>query len=388
MDPAPSPAAAAGPADSLRHLLAAIEAATRGDLRRALQLAQQASEAGTGWPEMVQIGGAINILVRSWQASISEKESILADLQLSQAEVEEVNERLRGEIDDRTRAETQLASLQSELVRTARAAGMSEVATGVLHNVGNVLNSINVASITLRERLDESRAERALQAASMLVDHRDDIGRFLTEDPQGVHVPPYLLALARHQSELNRELVREADALCSFISHVTTIIGTYQSYGRSSFVLERLPVTEIIEAASKIVWPSFERHGVALACIAPDNLHITTDRHKVMQIVINLMTNARDAVSARNSDRRVEVQVGSTDAGGARIAVSDNGVGISRDDLARIFVYGYTTKADGHGFGLHTSANAARELGGSLRAESEGHGLGARFVLELADGPG
>lgn len=387
MDPSPPSAAATAPADALRHLLAAIEAATRGDLRRALQLAEQAGEACPGWPEMAQLGAAINVLVRSWQKSIREKESILAELQLSQAEVEEVNERLRGEIDERRRAETQLASLQSELVRTARAAGMSEVATGVLHNVGNVLSSINVASISLRERLSESRAERAAQAASMLVDHREDIGRFLTEDPRGVQVPAYLLALARHQSELNRELARDADSLCAFVSHVTTIIGTYQSYGRSSCVLERLPVAEIIEAASKIMRPSFERHGIALECVVPENLCIATDRHKVLQIVINLMSNARDAVSALDSDRRVEIRVGSTGAGGARISISDNGVGISCDDLAKIFVYGYTTKADGHGFGLHTSANAARELGGYIHAESEGPGRGARFVLELADGP-
>ncbi len=387
MDPAPPSAAAAAPTDALRHLLAAIEAATRGDLRRALQLANQASEAGSGWHEMGQLGAAINVLVHSWQKSIREKESILAELQMSQAEVEEMNERLRGEIDERKRAETQLASLQAELVRTARAAGMSEVATGVLHNVGNVLSSINVASITLRERLDESRAERAAQAATMLIDHRDDIGSFLTEDPRGVQVPAYLLALARHQSELNRELAREADSLCAFVSHVTTIIGTYQSYGRSTCVVERVPVTEIIEAASKIMGPSFERHGIELACTVPENLRVATDRHKVLQIVINLMSNARDAVCVLKSDRRVEIQVGLTGAGGIRISVADNGVGISREDLAKIFVYGYTTKADGHGFGLHTSANAARELGGYLHAESQGPGLGARFVLEVADGP-
>lgn len=387
MDPATPPAAAPDPADALRHLQAAIEAATGGDLRRALQLAQQAGEAVGGWREMAQLGGAITVLVRSWQKSIREKEGVLAELQLSQAEVEEMNERLRGEIEERKRAETQLASLQAELVRTARAAGMSEVATGVLHNVGNVLSSINVASITLRERLEESRAERAAQAASMLIDHRDDIGRFLTEDPRGVQVPAYLLALARHQSELNRELVREADSLCSFVSHVTTIIGTYQSYGRASCVLERLRVQDIIEAASKIMSPSFERHGIELACVVPEHLFIATDRHKVLQIVINLLSNARDAVSALDSDRRVEIQVGSTGAGGLRISVSDNGVGISGEDLAKIFAYGYTTKAEGHGFGLHTSANAARELGGYLHAESQGPGLGARFILELADGP-
>jgi C4-dicarboxylate-specific signal transduction histidine kinase len=385
MDPASlATPSSTGREQRLRHLLAAVEAATRGDLRRALELAQLAQAAADSL-EIAELGASIHGLMQRWQDSVREKEAILAELQLSQAEVEEVNEKLRDEIEDRKRAEAQLASLQAELVRTARAAGMSEVATGVLHNVGNVLSSINVASLSLRERLGESRAERAARAAEMLVDNLGDIGRFLTEDPRGVQVPEYLLTLSRHQSDLNRELIREADSLCSFVSHVATIIGTYQAYGHSSCVLERLAVMDVVDAAAKIMRPSFERHGIRFDAVVVENPSISTDRHKVLQIIINLLSNARDAVRTMGSDGRVEIRVESTGTGGARIAVHDNGVGISAEGLARIFSYGYTTKADGHGFGLHTSANAARELGGHLHAESEGDGRGARFILELVD---
>jgi signal transduction histidine kinase len=384
MDPASLvPTASPGGDHSLLHLLAAVEAATRGDLRRALEQAQLAQSCAAS-RETAQLGAAIHGLIQGWQESIREKEAILAELQLSQAEVEEGNDRLRGEIEDRKRAETQLASLQAELVRTARAAGMSEVATGVLHNVGNVLNSINVASLSLRERLAESRADRAARAAAMLVENLGDIGRFLTQDPRGVQIPEYLLTLANHQSDLNQELGREVDSLCSFVSHVSTIIGTYQAYGHSSFVLERLEVMDVVDAAAKIMRPSYERHGIHFESVVIENPTISTDRHKVLQIIINLLSNARDAVRAIGRDGRVEIRVEST-AGGARIAVRDNGVGISPDQMPRIFGYGYTTKADGHGFGLHTSANAARELGGHLRAESDGAGKGARFTLELID---
>lgn len=67
----------------------------------------------------------------------------------------------------------------------------------------------------------------------------------------------------------------------------------------------------------------------------------------------------------------------------ARITVSDNGVGIAVENLTRIFAHGFTTKKNGHGFGLHSSALAAKELGGSLRASSEGPDRGATFILEL-----
>ena len=66
-----------------------------------------------------------------------------------------------------------------------------------------------------------------------------------------------------------------------------------------------------------------------------------------------------------------------------RIAIIDNGVGIAPENMAKLFRHGFTTREAGHGFGLHSGALTARELGGSLTARSDGPGCGAAFVLEL-----
>jgi signal transduction histidine kinase len=372
-------AAIAKEPDPVERLLSAVQAAGRGDLRGALDSVRAAFADRSDASGVARLAAALHQLLSAWQNSVREKEQLLGQLQLSQAEVEEINEKLREEVDERRRTEKQLASLQAELVRTARAAGMSEVATDVLHNVGNVLNSINVASLTLREHLMASRAERAVLASTMLMDHQREI---LTEDPRGVQVSALLRALAQHQVDLNRELAREADTLCSFVSHVSTIIASYQSYGRVLTVLERVAVIEVVDSAAVTLGTSFEHDRTRFELSAGDNPVIISDRNKLHHIILTLLTNARDAVRDVGGERLVQVTVQST-ARGARIDVRDTGVGISRDDLSRIFVHGFSTKPGGHGFSLHSSANAARALGGSLEASSEGPGLGATFVLHL-----
>ena len=65
------------------------------------------------------------------------------------------------------------------------------------------------------------------------------------------------------------------------------------------------------------------------------------------------------------------------------IEVEDNGCGIRDEDLQRIFHHGFTTKKNGHGFGLHVSANAATEMGAKLHVHSDGPGRGASFFLDI-----
>ena len=66
-----------------------------------------------------------------------------------------------------------------------------------------------------------------------------------------------------------------------------------------------------------------------------------------------------------------------------KISYIDNGIGIPADNLTRIFGHGFTTRKEGHGFGLHSGALAAKELGGALTVESDGPGKGATFTLEF-----
>jgi two-component system sensor kinase FixL len=111
---------------------------------------------------------------------------------------------------------------------------------------------------------------------------------------------------------------------------------------------------------------------------------LTLDRHKLIQILGNLLSNARHALKDRGDTRReLTLRIRRQNSDAVAIEIQDSGVGIAADVLGRLFEFGFTTKRDGHGFGLHTSAILAQELSGELVAFSDGLGCGARFVLRL-----
>ncbi len=107
------------------------------------------------------------------------------------------------------------------------------------------------------------------------------------------------------------------------------------------------------------------------------------DKHRVLQILVNLLNNARDAVKSNSSIEHNVSIFGNLDNTELKLAVVDNGVGIEADNLDKIFNFGFTTKEDNHGYGLHTSANAATEMNGSLTVHSNGVGTGAKFTLTI-----
>jgi signal transduction histidine kinase len=127
-----------------------------------------------------------------------------------------------------------------------------------------------------------------------------------------------------------------------------------------------------------------ERHSIDLRTESEPLPPINTDRHKVLQILLNLLRNAKDAVKASgNQERKIRIQMLRVNDERVAIRVADNGIGIEPASLVRIFSHGFTTKRDGHGFGLHSGALAAKQLGGSLSVDSPGTGGGATFTLEL-----
>jgi signal transduction histidine kinase len=298
--------------------------------------------------------------------------------------VTERTQELRAQIIAKDAALAELAEAQKGLIDLSRISGMAEVATGVLHNVGNVLNSVNVSATIVGDHLRELRIGQFGELVSVLEDHRDELSDFLTSDPRGQRVLPYMGSLARHMEQERGQLGKEVASLAQHISHIKGIVAMQQTYARSSGVYEKIALTDLIEDALSITRLTMERHGVALSIASEDLPPITTDRHKVLQILLNLMRNAKDAVKESGTKNR-QIAIRMTRVSEERIAICvvDNGIGIPQANLVRIFSHGFTTKRDGHGFGLHSSALAARQLGGSITAESQGANAGAMFTLEL-----
>jgi len=285
---------------------------------------------------------------------------------------------------ERRQSEEALRISQQKLLESSRLAGMAEVATGVLHNVGNVLNSVNVSAGLVVEKLRRSKAPKVAQAAALLAAHNGDLGEYLTKDENGQKLPGYLAKLGEFFVAENAELLEEVDQLGRNIEHIKEVVAMQQSYAKVSGVFENLPAHRLVEDAIAMNIGAFERHGVAVERKFSPVPLVRVDRHKVLQILINLIRNAKYALDeVKRTDKQITISIHAINERSVHIVVADNGIGISPENLTRVFAHGFTTREEGHGFGLHSGALAARSMGGSLSVASAGTGHGAAFTLEL-----
>src|SRR5579862_5932309 len=290
------------------------------------------------------------------------------------------------EITGRKQAEAELRISQADLIETSRQVGMAEVATGVLHNMGNALNSINVSTSLIADKVRGLKVNGVARAAALMEANTIDLGKFLTSDPKGKQLPWYLARLGERLQQEQSELDEEIKRLGRTLEHVNAIVAMQQNFAKGSSLVEDVDPVELVEDALRMSAGSLARHEVQVSRdYASDLPKVKVSKHKVLQILINLICNAKNACENANSQvKRLILKVGLTgDTPFMRIEVVDNGVGIPQENLTRIFNHGFTTRRDGHGFGLHSCALMAKQLGGSLTALSDGLGKGASFALEF-----
>lgn len=272
--------------------------------------------------------------------------------------------------------------LQAQLRDASREAGMAEIATGVLHNVGNVLNSLGVSAALVQSRLRNSRVVNLKRMADLLSSQGEHAGRFLEEDERGRELPGYLTQLGDHLLAENEKLRAEAAEIAAHVGHIRNIVAAQQTYARRGGVTEAVDVADLLDNAVAIHFANMTE--VTVRREYDSVAALTLDRHKLLQILGNLLSNARHALKHPAEGRRtLTLSVRAQSAGALAIEVADSGVGIHAEVLPRLFEFGFTTRKDGHGFGLHTSAILAKELGGELTAHSDGPDRGARFTLRL-----
>jgi signal transduction histidine kinase len=255
---------------------------------------------------------------------------------------------------------------------------------GVLHNVGNTLNSVTVSTNLVAERARTLRVSRVAKVAALLREHAGNLGTFFTADPRGKKLPTFIQALSVQLSEEQAALVKEVEVLGQGVEHLRAVVSIQQEHARAAGILEEVAVAQLINDALRLQGKTFEEHGIQVQTEYATVPSVLVDRHKLLQILINLLSNARHAlVESTHPDKQILIRVGLTPEGRVRIEVTDNGVGIPPENLRRLFSQGFTTKKRGHGFGLHISALVAAELGGSLSSASAGKDQGAAFTLEL-----
>jgi len=292
---------------------------------------------------------------------------------------------LRHEIAERERAEKELQQLHNQLMDASRQAGMAEVATGVLHNVGNVLNSVNVSATLVAEKLNIHRLNNLVRTADLMREQNGNVGDFLTRDPKGQLIPGYLAELSKHLVTERQEALTELELLTKNIEHIKEIVSMQQNYARVAGVLEQLAPETLVEDALRMTISSLQRHHIEVIRDYERGCPpVVVERHKTLQILVNLIRNAKHAMDdASPASKMLTLRIRKNTAGFAVLTIVDNGIGISAQNLTKIFSHGFTTRKDGHGFGLHSAALAAQQMGGRISAHSDGPGCGASFTLEL-----
>jgi signal transduction histidine kinase len=292
---------------------------------------------------------------------------------------------LQGHLIEELAARDALA--QEALVSTARQAGMAEIANNVLHNIGNVLNSVNVSAALIGSKLRDSKSLGLARAVNLMNEHAADLGAFITLDERGKALRGYLNKLVAALAQEKQGVECELDSLTKSIDHIKEIVATQQSYSGVSSVVEPVKVKELLEDALRMNAGSIAHHDITIVKEFADVPSVLLDKHLMLQVLINLIGNAKHALNGgpqRPHQIKLKLDIAeTTDTPRLRIRIEDNGEGIAPENLTRLFAHGFTTRKNGHGFGLHSCALAMKEMKGSITAFSEGLGRGAAFVLEL-----
>jgi two-component system NtrC family sensor kinase len=350
----------------------------RQEISRPLQALTQATHAVAAGDFQVKLAsaredelGVLAIAFRKMADKVQQREE----------ELRKANEGLEHRVEERTR---ELKQVHQQLIQTARQAGMAEIATNVLHNVGNVLNSVYTSAQLAKERVGGLRLEQVSRVANLLEENQANLSTFLTQDERGRKVMPFLGRLGENLREEREELITLLDDVGRYTEHIGDIVKVQQNHARTPRMNEPVVLSGLVEDALRINAAALLRHHVKeeryLDALPP----MLLDKHKVLMILVNLISNAKYAMDETPVEQRLlRMKVERSGSNRVRIEVRDTGMGISPEMLTRIFQYGFTTRKDGHGFGLHSSALAAQELGGTLTVHSDGPGQGATFTLEL-----
>lgn len=296
-------------------------------------------------------------------------------------ELQAANEHLEQRVQERTK---ELRQAQSELMTTARQAGMAEIATNVLHNVGNILNSVNVSADLIGSTLHKSRVQGLSRGMQLMNEHAADLAHFLVHDEKGKILPGYLNGISQTLVQEQQGMLKELELLTRSIDHIKDVVATQQSYAGGGSIVEPVQISDLVEDALRMNGVSLARHGVTVVKEFAQVPEALLDRSRVLQILVNLISNAKNAMAGMSpGSHKITLRVEPVGDSTLRVSVMDVGEGIPAENLTRIFSHGFTTRKTGHGFGLHSCALAVSQMGGTLSAHSDGPGRGATFTLEL-----
>lgn len=290
------------------------------------------------------------------------------------------------DITKRKKTEEELASLNQQLMMLSRQIGMADIASSTLHNVGNVLSSACVSADLLKEKTEQNNYKKFFQVINLLKEHQSSLLNYLNQDPKGQLIPEYLISLAEYLEEDHKEFIKEIEVIRSQLQHIKDIVSTQKEISRSGGMTEKVILADVIDSALQLTGISLKNKDIIIKKDYEIMHPIFLDKNKLLQILVNLIKNAKEAFNSNTQITNKKITISAqqnSDTKEVIIVVQDNGIGIINEHLQKIFSFGFTTKETGLGFGLHSSALTAQEMGGKISAESKGNGKGAIFTLSF-----
>ncbi len=324
-------------------------------------------------------------------SSLKQPDGLPLTIELSTSEVTVGQKKLRIYIlrditlrKEQEQSQLRELQLQKQLATAARQIGMMEMATSVLHNVGNVLTTVNVSVGLLRENVCHTELRSLPKIANLIREHKDDLGTYIEKDPRGNRLPDLLIALSECWEKENQRNLNELDLLEKNVQHIKSIITVQQATGIILGIKEKVSINELLDELISMHSKEFQKYNVKIIREYAPAPEISIDRARLLQILVNLIRNALDSLKEKcPPQKQLIFRTMIKDKNTCQIELVDNGMGITSEHLPDIFSFGFTTKKEGHGFGLHTCALLAKEMGGKLSCQSYGPAKGATFTLNL-----
>jgi PAS domain S-box-containing protein len=268
-------------------------------------------------------------------------------------------------------------------------AGIAEMSTSVLHNIGNAITAVTQDA----EMIDKTGGE--LVRVAQLLDDNASRTELQLADPAAVNAD-----LARRHCAIQHEAARairnlagedlsgRSRRLGASVTHIADIVRIQQSAALPNGQQSSFSLSQAIQSALEMQGDAFTKRGIEVSVKVDPVLESVTLSHNLMlQTLVNVFRNSVEAIDERTQEEsfqgRLQVDAELLDAGRMRLTVTDNGIGFHPDARDNLFRFGFSTKARGTGFGLPSVAMFAHEAGGKVTLESEGRGHGARLVLEL-----
>lgn len=315
-------------------------------------------------------------------ASISRAWEKIKILKVNKALIDKIksyNKKLEEKNENLALKNEELKKAQAEVHRSAMKAGMTEVATNILHNVGNVLNSVNVSASYLNQIMKNSKVEILYNLLDLLKENEKNLANYLSNDEKGKLIPTLLEEIRKALKEESKKVLHELIRMDTSVEHIKSIISFQQNYATQPLIKEEFELQSLIQDVLSILEKELSNSTIKVNYDQNLNTKLFLPKYKIIHVLINLIRNANDSVlESQNANKEIKIDIKLKPL---KIIIEDNGVGISKENIDKLFGHGFTTKKSGHGFGLHSSVLAINEIGASITAESEGLGHGAKFTI-------